>query len=239
MGNELSVVVLAGDGSCTPASFAAVSACLQDSAPFVLQDSLLAPNTTYWLVVAGAADGGPTDAQCGFDVTVGGPGADVVDVDFDAGQDVVIPLGATTQLHASGGTTYLWSPASGLSGNTVPDPIAGPTETTLYTVTTELEGCTFMDTVRVSVVRLIDPVNTFTPNGDGINDTWDIPTLADYPQADVSVYDRWGQRVFHSLGYKAPFDGADLPLGTYYWYIQLNNVKGSSDPYTGAVTIIR
>jgi gliding motility-associated-like protein len=162
-----------------------------------------------------------------------------VDVDFDAGQDVVIPLGATTQLHASGGTTYLWSPASGLSGNTVPDPIAGPTETTLYTVTTELEGCTFMDTVRVSVVRLIDPVNTFTPNGDGINDTWDIPTLADYPQADVSVYDRWGQRVFHSLGYKAPFDGAGLPLGTYYWYIQLNNVKGSSDPYTGAVTIIR
>jgi len=240
MGNELSAVVLNGDGSCVPGSFNAASTCEQDSAPFTLTTSALQPGTQYWIVVAGAANGGATmEAECGFNVEVSGPGADVVNVDFDAGPDVSIPLGGTTQLHATGGTSYSWSPVSGLSGSNIPNPIAGPTESTLYTVTGQVGGCTFSDTVRVSVVRLINPVNTFTPNGDGINDTWDIAGIDNYPQADVSVYDRWGQRVYHSLGYKTPFDGAGLPVATYYWYIQLNNLTGLSDPYTGSVTIIR
>ena len=71
------------------------------------------------------------------------------------------------------------------------------------------------------------------------NDTWTIPGIRDYPQADVSVYDRWGQRVYHSIGYREPFDGAGLPTATYYWHIQVNDIKGKSDPYTGYVTIIR
>ncbi len=240
MDNELSAVVLSGDGSCALGSFTAASTCTQDSSSFSLSTASLQPNTQYWIVVAGVANGGAvTDAQCGFNVTVSGPGADVVNVDFDAGPDVVIPLGGTTQLHATGATSYSWSPVSGLSGNSIPDPIASPTESTLYTVTGQVGACTFSDTVRVSVVRLINPVNTFTPNGDGINDLWDIAGIENYPQADVSVYDRWGQRVYHSLGYKMPFDGAGLPTATYYWYIQLNNLKGLSAPYTGSVTIIR
>lgn len=240
MDNEMSAVVLSGDGSCVPGSFSATSTCVQDSNSFALTTSTLQPNTQYWIVVSGVANGGAViDAQCGFNVTVSGPGADVVNVDFDAGPDVVIPLGGTTQLIATGATSYSWVPSSGLSGNNIPDPIASPTESTLYTVTGQVGGCTFSDTVRVSVVRLIDPVNTFTPNGDGINDTWDIAGIENYPQADVSVYDRWGQRVFHSLGYKTPFDGAGLPTATYYWYIQANNLNGLSDPYTGSVTIIR
>jgi hypothetical protein len=63
--------------------------------------------------------------------------------------------------------------------------------------------------------------------------------LLERPQAEVSVYDRWGQRVYHSIGYKDPFDGAELPTATYYWYISLNDVSGKSDPYTGYVTIVR
>jgi gliding motility-associated-like protein len=240
MNNELSVVVLSGDGSCIPGSFNAASICMSGPDQFVLTASALQPGTQYWIVVAGLANGGDTiDAQCGFNVTVSGPGVDVVNVDFDAGTDVVIPVGGTTQLEASGATSYSWVPASGLSGNNIPNPIASPAESTLYTVTGQVGGCIFSDTVRVSVVRLINPVNTFTPNGDGINDTWEIAGIANYPQADVSVYDRWGQRVYHSLGYKTPFDGAGLPTATYYWYIQVNSLKGPSDPYTGSVTIVR
>ena len=240
MDNELSVAVLDGDGSCSLGQFTIVSGCSSDSTDFAVPVSGLLPNTTYWLLVAGVANDGATiDAQCGFNVTVSGTGIDVVNVDFDAGPDVSIPLGGSTQLNAVGGSGYFWTPSSGLSGNTVPDPVARPNETTTYTVETSVDGCTFTDQVTVSVVRLIDPANTFTPNGDGINDTWEISGLLDRPQAEVSIYDRWGQRVYHSIGYKVPFDGAGLPTATYYWYINVNDIGGRSDPYTGYVTIVR
>ena len=240
MDNELSVVVLAGDGSCTLGQFSIVSGCMGDSVDFTVPVNALQPATTYWLLVAGVANNGALlEAQCGFNVTVSGPGIDVVNVDFDAGPDVSISLGGSTQLNATGGTTYTWSPTSGLSGNTVADPVARPNESTIYTVETTINGCTFTDVVNVAVVRVINPANTFTPNGDGINDTWLISGLLERPQAEVSVYDRWGQRVYHSIGYKEPFDGAGLPTATYYWYISLNDATGKSDPYTGYVTIVR
>lgn len=241
MDNGMSLIILAGDGSCAPASFAPVSACASDSILFsVTSNQPLDPATTYWVMVSGTRHPPATiAAQCAFTITVHGPGVNVVDVDFDAGPDVRIAAGASTQLQATGGTTYLWSPTSGLSGNTVSDPVAQPNETTVYTVSTEINGCTFEDAVTVEVVRLVNPVNTFTPNGDGINDVWLIPEMRDYPQADVSIYDRWGQRVFHSIGYREPFDGAGLPTATYYWYIQLNDLGGRSDPYTGYITIVR
>jgi gliding motility-associated-like protein len=239
MNNALRMVVLSGDGNCTLGAFQAASPCASDSVAFTVTTSQsLLPATQYWVMVSGASSGPLTAAQCTFNISVSGPGVDIVDVDFDAGPDVSIPVGGSVQLHAVGGTTYEWSPTSGLSGNTVPDPVAQPNESTIYTVSTEINGCTYEDAVRVDVVRLISPVNTFTPNGDGINDTWDIPGIRDYPQADVSIYDRWGQRVFHSIGYREPFDGAGLPTATYYWYIQLNDVRGKSDPYTGYVTIV-
>ncbi len=240
MSNGLSAVILSGDGSCTPASFSTVSPCGTDSVDFTTTTTgVLAPATTYWIMVSGATFGALSTAECPFNITVSGPGVDVVNVDFDAGPDQRIPEGGSAQLNATGGTTYLWSPTSGLSGDAVADPIARPGGTTIYTVTTTINGCNYTDQVTVEVVKLITPVNTFTPNGDGINDTWEIPGLRDYPQAEVEVYDRWGQRVFHSIGYKEPFDGAGLPTATYYWYIRVNDLKGSSDPYTGYVTIVR
>lgn len=240
MDNEMNIVVLSGDGSCASNSFTAASDCLSDSADLMLTTSVLLPSTRYWVLVSGVANNGATIfAQCGFYITVSGPGVDIVNVDFDAGPDVTIPLGGSAQLNATGGSTYAWSPASGLSGNTIADPIAQPNETTLYTVSTVINDCKYADTLLVIVVRLIVPVNTITPNGDGINDTWAIDALSDHPQADVSIYDRWGQRVFHSIGYKIPFDGGDLPMATYYWVIRLNDLSGGSEPYTGHLTIIR
>lgn len=241
MGNALNVVVLSGDGSCSLPGFAVVApGCASDTVDFSLTTTTLAPATTYWVAVGGLANNGATlPAECGFRITVSGPGVQVVDVDFDAGPDVTLAAGASTQLNAVGGSGYTWSPTSGLSGDQVPDPIAQPTETTVYTVTTQVNGCTFSDQVMVEVVRLIAPPNTITPNGDGINDVWEIPGIQDYPQADVRIFDRWGQRVFQSIGYREPFDGAGLPMATYYWHIDLNQLGGKAAPYTGFISIIR
>jgi gliding motility-associated-like protein len=244
MGNALSMVVLAGNGSCTPASFVAVSDCDQDSLPFNIETQILLPNTQYWVVVAGALNNGATiPAQCGFRIEVAGDGVDVIGIDFSAGPDREIGEGESTQLVAFGGPPYDWSPTSGLSGNDIPDPIASPAGTTTYTVTTVINGCTFSDQATVQVIRRIEPPNTFTPNGDGYNDTWNIPGIADYPGAEVLIFDRWGQRVYRDVGYREPWDGtnngARVPVGTYYYHIQLNQLEGRSPPYTGFITVVR
>jgi gliding motility-associated-like protein len=244
MDNELSVVVLSGDGSCLPGSFTAASVCLQDSNDFTLTTPALPASTQYWVIVAGVANNGAViPAQCDFTIMSGGPGADIVNVDLDAGPDVQIAEGESVQLNATGCTTCDWSPSSGLSGDQIPDPIASPTETTTYTLTADVNGCTYEDYVLVEVRRLINPSNTITPNGDGINDTWEISGIGDYPSCEVVIYDRWGQKVFNDTGYRTPFDGTrngkELPVATYYWYIDLKQLKGRSAPYTGSLTIIR
>lgn len=239
MDNELSVVVLSGDGSCTPGSFNAASQCQQDSVEFTVATPALLANTQYWVIVAGVVDNGSLiPAQCGFTIATSGPGADIVGVDFTAGPDVILADGNSAQLQATGGTTYQWSPSSGLSSSTGSNPFAEPNESTTYTVETIINGCTYTDDVLVEVRRLIDPPNTITPNGDGKNDVWEIFGIRDYPECDVSIYDRWGQRVFQSVGYREAFDGKGLPTATYYWVIQLNTLEGRSDPYTGYLTIV-
>jgi len=81
----------------------------------------------------------------------------------------------------------------------------------------------------------------FTPNGDGINDTWVIKDLAPFPDCTVQVFTRWGQSIYTSIGYGIPWDGtykgATLPAGTYYYII---NVKNDEDTVlSGYVAIVR
>lgn len=86
----------------------------------------------------------------------------------------------------------------------------------------------------------IDVPNAFSPNGDGINDTWKIRYLESYPGATVEVYDRYGQLVFRSQGYDKEWDGIyngqPLPVATYYYII---NPKNGRKIVTGSVTIIK
>jgi gliding motility-associated-like protein len=94
--------------------------------------------------------------------------------------------------------------------------------------------------MTVRILKPIDVPNVFSPNGDGTNDTWLIPNLADYPGAKVEVFNRWGQQVFLSYGYNKAWDGTflgkPLPLATYYYVITLNN---GFKPVTGSVTILK
>jgi gliding motility-associated-like protein len=82
--------------------------------------------------------------------------------------------------------------------------------------------------------------NTFTPNDDGINDTWNIVNIDNYPNCIVNIYNRWGQNIFSSIGYGKSWDGkykgVDLPAGTYYYVIDLRN---GLKLLSGSITIIR
>ncbi|MCB0478749.1 MAG: HYR domain-containing protein [Crocinitomicaceae bacterium] len=102
------------------------------------------------------------------------------------------------------------------------------------------------DTISINYYACIpfnpDIPTAFTPDGDGINDTWEIPDLNKfYPECKVIIVNRWGNTLFESEGYTTPWDGRyrgkDLPLGSYYFVIDFNN--GSDEPLSGSVTIIR
>lgn len=73
----------------------------------------------------------------------------------DAGNDTSICTGDSTMLQASGGLTYSWSPAAGLSDTSIANPMAYPQSTTTYTVTVSVgTDCSFSDTVTITVNEL-------------------------------------------------------------------------------------
>ncbi|MES2375311.1 MAG: MBG domain-containing protein [Bacteroidota bacterium] len=96
----------------------------------------------------------------------------------------------------------------------------------------------------LTIIPVIQPIvvpNAFTPNNDGINDTWEINFLASsYPDCTVEVFNRYSQRVYFSNGYavawNGKYNGANLPFGTYYYII---NPHSNIKPFTGSLTIVR
>lgn len=76
-----------------------------------------------------------------------------------------------------------------------------------------------------------------SPNGDGNNDSWDIQGLVDYPDASVTVFDRWGQKVYSGTSQDPAWDGTtngrECPTADYYYVIDL----GNGQTYNGVVTL--
>lgn len=166
-------------------------------------------------------------------------------ITVDAGPYVNIPFGGSTQLNGSGGVTYSWAPSETLNNPNIKNPIATPLVTTTYYMTaTSPEGCNFYSEVIVNVIDSIFVPNTFTPNSDGVNDTWEIKLIDLFPKAEVTVYDRWGQIVFKTIGYpvSARWDGThngkQLPSSTYYYTISLSIDSKEERIKTGSITII-
>jgi gliding motility-associated-like protein len=135
-----------------------------------------------------------------------------------------------------GGFTYSWS--NGVSGPSIQNLSAN-----VYVLTTvDANNCSKTDTVFIypNTQNCIEIANTFTPNGDGKNDTWIIYNIWLYPNATVKVFNEWGNLLFASTGYATPWDGRyngnALPSATYYYIIDLNNGEAA---YTGPITIVR
>lgn len=98
-----------------------------------------------------------------------------------------------------------------------------------------------INTVTTEINTLIP--NAISPNGDGKNDVWKLEFLdLLYPDAEVEVYNRWGQRLFYSQGYETPWDGTfdnePVPAGTYYYVINLND-PNEPEPFKGTILVLR
>lgn len=135
-----------------------------------------------------------------------------------------------------GNYTYDWS--SGAQGNPLVDVVGGD-----YTLTlTDYVGCardTLIVLPTIQIECLFVP-NSFTPNGDGKNDTWLFENIDIFPNLEVNIFNRWGNKVYSSKGYSNPwngeFKGKPLPADTYYYII---DIKNGTNPKSGSVTIVR
>jgi len=163
----------------------------------------------------------------------------------NAGPDKVVLQGGVVQLtpvlNTGLSVNYLWSPPVGLDNPNAPDPKASPADDITYTLTvTSDKGCSTSDNVTVKVLKTPLIPNAFSPNGDGINDTWIIEYLETYPGATVEVYNRYGQMIFRSVGYNKPWDGTyngkQVPAGTYYYIV---NPKNGRKQMAGFVDVLR
>lgn len=119
---------------------------------------------------------------------------------------------------------------------------ATPIETTSYEVKAIQGHCSAEGVVVVVVREELEVPSAFTPNGDGNNETWNIPALVGYPQATVRIFNRWGNIVYEQVnGYLEPWDGMIngkyVPVGTYYYII--DPVAEEVPAFEGAVTIVR
>ena len=145
---------------------------------------------------------------------------------------------------ANAGVDVLWTPAQDISSVEDENPTVNPLETIVYYVSaTDADGCFGLDSVTVTVEEVVDPVGGFSPNGDGVNDGFVIDRIEDYPNAVVQIFNRWGNLIFESqAGYPTPWNGTykgkSLPVGTYYYVIDLNDPE-ISRLITGPVTILK
>jgi gliding motility-associated-like protein len=134
-----------------------------------------------------------------------------------------------------------WTPVTALDNAASAAPIASPIDDITYTLHVVSQNCgTATSNVFVRVYKKVTIPNTFSPNNDGVNDTWNIDALTTYPESSTMVFNRYGKKVYQSTGYAKAWDGtyngSALPEGTYYYVIDLKN---NTPKFSGWVFIVR
>ena len=102
-------------------------------------------------------------------------------------------------------------------------------------------GCSATDTIQILVVDRVWVPDVFTPNGDGQNDVWNLPGIEAYPDAELTVFSRWGEVVFWSpVNPETVFDGTQngnpLPTGVYTYALR---TIPNQPPLRGHVLLLR
>jgi gliding motility-associated-like protein len=162
--------------------------------------------------------------------------------------------GSSAQLYASGKNiiTYEWSPADNLNCASCPSPVATPKKTTIYTVLVTGEGgCKDSAKVTVSVkcdnTQIFVP-NTFTPNGDRLNDRFYPSGKGIGTVKKFTVFNRWGEIVFQassmplndpSYGWDGTFNGTPVKPDVFVYILEAECESGEEINMKGDVSVVR
>lgn len=163
--------------------------------------------------------------------------------------DTALCTGETVTLSAFGATDFEWTGPNGFtsSGQQITINNLNAENTGIYIVTGTNEfGCTDTDSVAISLLNGPDCFfvpGLVTPNGDNLNDEWVITGIETFPNAEITIFNRWGNMVFNAAPYDNDWKGevnkgvnmgdgsGKLPTGTYFYVIELND--GESEAIKG------
>ncbi|MBK9177760.1 MAG: gliding motility-associated C-terminal domain-containing protein [Flavobacteriales bacterium] len=200
---------------------------------------------TIYAVQVNSTSGCAFNASITVDVSPIDGGAMTVAVD----QSIVVP-GTTVQLQATptSGVSYAWQPAGLVSNPAIANPTALVQQTTWFSVTVSDGICTRIDSVKVTVYELIceEPdifvPNTFTPNGDGVNDVLFVRG-AHIERLEFQVFDRWGERVFRTedqlVGWNGHYQSKLVDPAVFVYHLKAWCIDGQEYFKKGNVTVVR
>ena len=178
----------------------------------------------------------------------------VVNVDsitaYAGGPVIRVNEGVPFTIHGNAAATgnntvsITWSPSMYLSNAHIQNPVITTSMDGVYTMNVSTsDGCAASDNLQVMILKKVVIPNAFSPNGDGINDTWIIQYLEEYLSATVTIFNRYGQIVFQSPAGAYPnkpwdgtYKGTVVPVGTYYYIIKLSD---NSQPLSGSISVIK
>jgi gliding motility-associated-like protein len=166
-----------------------------------------------------------------------------------AGPDKFVPFNSSITLDATlinaANYNINWQPVTYLNNSNILTPISTPGQSPInYTiqVTDKISLCTGWDKVIITPISKLYIPTAFTPNNNGKNEKWEIIGMALYPEGIVTIYNRWGEKIFESKNYyqnawNGTYKGQLQPIGSYIYVIQLNDA--TKQVLKGTVTIIQ
>ena len=195
----------------------------QDSACIVICDNLGNCDTAYFNVDVVEFKELPTAIDDRDTTTLGTPVViDILGNDTPFGVPIIegitiveLPLYGTANLNLDGSLTY------------ISDEFCARFDQLTYSICNDI-GC---DTAIVEVwIECIDIVvfTAVSPNRDGVNDVFFISGIEEFPESRLQIYNRWGERVFQTIGYDNDWAGTwkgnlELPDGSYFYCLELND----------------
>jgi gliding motility-associated-like protein len=167
-----------------------------------------------------------------FDITVSAP-------QVTTGPDITICPGTPAQLNVTTiSGTIQWSPGISLDDSTIQNPIATPNVNTTYYVTVTSGPCSATDSVNVIIdgsnpdCGVVPSYNAFSPDGDGVNETWIIDAIFNHPDNTVTIFNRWGDKLVSfedydnvNIVWDGLYNGQVLPSGTYFYVIEYLDIQ--------------
>ena len=239
--------------------------CANENAEFILSLSNCPnPNSIQWLINENVISNGLSpvfqspeikngdfvsaivscNSGCTNPITITSTPLFVYSFTIDAGNDTIINPGETAQLHASTDSpNFYWDTQLFISSTSELEPFVYPEETFTYPFVVFNNGCVLYDYVTVFVREGLEIPNTFSPNGDNLNDSWKIPDIELYPMNRLTIYNRNGFLLESYEPYSPAsqwagiWQGAALPEGVYFYVLELNDSEKTI--YKGAISIIR
>ena len=149
-------------------------------------------------------------------------------------------------LEATGGSEYAWQPESAIKKDTAGLYVEVIEPITIIVFAKDVYGCADTASVSYNDIQrccLFSYPNAFTPNNDGHNDGFRIITYGNMRSYSLTIFNRWGQRVFYTAdphkAWDGTFGGEPCEIGTYYYYLNAQCLTGPKETHKGDIILVR